>query len=272
MSDRITLTLRQPLTESMEVDSLAPDQLATLSAREIAALPVWAGDQQMQLGDLFSIDGDRSERVLLRGDLSRLHGVGMRMRGGMLTIEGAVGHRVAAGLTAGDVTIVGDAGDDAGVAMSGGVLRIHGNAGARLAAASPGASKGMTGGEVIVDGSVGPYAAARARRGLVVIGGDAGEHAANRMIAGTVVVFGAAAAHAGIGSKRGSIVGRGAIVVPPTYAYACTFDAPHVRFLLQYLRRRRGVAVEERWLTGRYRRFCGDIGDPGKGEIVVFAG
>jgi formylmethanofuran dehydrogenase subunit C len=130
----------------------------------------------------------------------------------------------------------------------------------------------MTGGEVIVDGSAGAYAGTRARRGLIVIGGDAGEHAAHRMIAGTLTAFGAVGAHAGIGSKRGSIVALGAIEVPATYDYACTFDAPHVRLLLQYLRGRHGVRVEGRMLTGQYRRFCGDVGDPGKGEIVVFAG
>ena len=272
MSDRITLTLRQPLTESMEVDGLAPDQLAMLGTNEIAALPMWAGAERAQIGDLFAIDGERSDRVVIQGDLSRLHGVGMRMRGGMLTIEGPVGRRVVAGMSDGIVTIVGDAGDDAGVAMGGGLLRIHGNAGDRLAAASPGAAKGMTGGEVIVDGSVGAHAAERARRGLVVIGRDAGEGAGHRMIAGTLVVFGSVGAHPGIGNKRGSIVALGSIDVPATYDYACTFDPPHVRLLLQYLRRRHGVPIDDRLMTGPYRRFCGDVGDPGKGEILVFAG
>lgn len=269
MSDQITLTLRHALSESMEADGLAPDRLATLSAKAIAALPIWAGARQARLGDLFTIEGELSDRVVVRGDLSRLHGVGMRMRGGTLTIEGHVGHRLAAGMSGGTVTIVGDAGDDAAVAMGGGLVRIHGNAGDRLAAAAPGASKGMTGGEVIVDGSAGAHAAARARRGLVVIGRDAGDHAAHRMIAGTLAVFGRTGAHAGVGNKRGSIVSLGAIEVPATYEYACTFDPPHVRLLLQYLRRRHGLPIDDRMLTALYRRYCGDIGDPGKGEIVV---
>jgi hypothetical protein len=41
-----------------------------------------------------------------------------------------------------------------------------------------------------------------------------------------------------------------------------------VRLLLTYLRRQYGVAVDDRALDGHYRRYCGDAGDPGKGEIL----
>jgi formylmethanofuran dehydrogenase subunit C len=127
----------------------------------------------------------------------------------------------------------------------------------------------MRGGEVIVSGSAGSHVAERARRGLVVVCGDAGAHAAHRMIAGTLVVFGRTGAAAAWGNKRGSLVALGGIDVPDTYQFACTFEPPHLRLLLQHLRRRHALPVEERWLNGRYRRFCGDAGDPGKGEILI---
>jgi formylmethanofuran dehydrogenase subunit C len=126
----------------------------------------------------------------------------------------------------------------------------------------------MTGGEIIVHGSVRDDAAALARRGLVVVGGDVGNFAARAMIAGTLVVFGRTAAAAGRGSKRGSIVAVGGIDVPATYRYACTFQPPHVRLMMTYLRRRYQLAIDERVLDGRYRRYCGDAGHPGKGEIL----
>ena len=118
-------------------------------------------------------------------------------------------------------------------------------------------------------GSAGDEVAARARRGLVVVGGDAGEHAARAMIAGTLVVVGRTGAHAGRGNKRGSLVAIGGIDVPPTYRYACTYQPPHLRLTFTYLHRRYGFPVDGRILDGRFRRYCGDAGEIGKGEILV---
>jgi formylmethanofuran dehydrogenase subunit C len=126
----------------------------------------------------------------------------------------------------------------------------------------------MTGGEIVVAGSAGAEAAARARRGLVVVVGDVGQRAARAMIAGTLVVLGRTAEHPGRQSKRGSIVAIGEIPVPPTYQYACTYRPAFVRFMMIYLRRRYGLAIDERIVGGRYRCFRGDAGDPGKGEIL----
>jgi hypothetical protein len=38
--------------------------------------------------------------------------------------------------------------------------------------------------------------------------------------------------------------------------------------MLTYLRRRYGLRVDERMVSGRYRRYCGDAGNPGRGEIL----
>ncbi len=268
MSDAITLTLRSAPESALDTDGLAADRLAALSARDIAALPVWTGSREAQVGDFFDVRGDRSPRVRIEGALGRVHGLGAGMAGGELVIDGDAGTRVAAALRGGRVEVLGNVGDDAGTAMSGGVLRVRGSAGDRLGAASPGASKGMTGGEIVVDGSVGVEAAVRARRGLVVVGGDAGRDAARAVIAGTLVVFGRTGADPGRGSKRGTIVAFGGIEPPATYWYACTFEPPHVRLTLMYLRRRYGLSVDEDILNGRYRRYCGDAGTPGRGEIL----
>jgi hypothetical protein len=63
----------------------------------------------------------------------------------------------------------------------------------------------------------------------------------------------------------------GGIDVPATYAYACTYRPAFVRMLMIHLRRHHGLEVDERWVSGRYRRYCGDAGDPGKGEILEWA-
>ena len=100
--------------------------------------------------------------------------------------------------------------------------------------------------------------------GCGTVGSAAGRH----MIAGSLVVFGRIADGAGMGNKRGTLVAIGGITVPPGYAYACTFRPPHLLLTLRYLQRRFGLLVDERMLRGRYRRYCGDIGQPGKGEIL----
>ena len=249
MSERVTLSLRASLDGILEVDGVTGDRFATLDEREIAALPVSTRSPAATIGDFFDVRGGRSADVRIEGDLSRVH-------------------RLAAGMTSGRVHVVGDVGDEAGLAMTGGVLRIDGSAGDRLGAAFPGASKGMSGGEIIVSGSAGAEAATRARRGLVVVGGDCGADAARAMVAGTLVVFGRTGARPGRGSKRGSIVALGGIDVPDTYWLACTYQPPYARLLLTYLRRHHGLTIDDAQLDGRYRRHCGDAGNPGRGEIL----
>jgi formylmethanofuran dehydrogenase subunit C len=127
----------------------------------------------------------------------------------------------------------------------------------------------MTGGEIIVSGSAGVRAGERMRRGLIVVGGDAGEHAAHAIIAGTLVVVGRTAAHPGRGNKRGSIVAVGGVDVPATYRYACTYQPTYLRLLFHDLRRRHQLPLDDTTIGGRYRRYCGDAGEPGKGEILA---
>lgn len=268
MSGVVTLTLRAPPAAPLDAGSVAPDRLATLTAREIAALPLWIGVRIVPLGQVFDVAGERSDSLRIVGDVTRVHEIGSGMAGGTLVIDGDAGRGVARGMCGGTVEVTGSVGDDAGVSMSGGALRIHGNAGARLGGALPGAAKGMTGGEIVVSGSAGAETAVRARRGLVVVAGDVGERAARAMIAGTLVVLGRTAARPARQSKRGSVVAVGEIPVPPTYQYACTYRPAFVRFMMTYLRRRYGLAIDERVVGGRYRCYRGDAGDPGKGEIL----
>ena len=272
MSDTVTLALRTPLDTALEVERVTADRFADLSERDIAALPVWVGARRAQLGEFFTVRGERSSRVRVEGSTARVHGLAAASAGGEMIIEGDTGHRVAAGMTGGLVEVRGNVEDEAGSAMSGGTLRVMGNARDRLGAAVAGASKGMTGGEIVVGGSAGAEAAARARRGLVVVAGDTGDQPARAMIAGTLVVLGRTGAQPGRGSKRGSIIAVGGIEVPITYWHACTYQPPHVRLTMTYLRRHYGLAIEDRVAGGAYRRYCGDAGDQGRGEILEWAG
>jgi formylmethanofuran dehydrogenase subunit C len=268
VSDAIVLRARDGRSSPAVVERLTADHLATLSEHDIAQLPAAHGRQRCRLGDLFDVRGGHSAQVRLEGALDLIEGLGDGMAGGELVLEGSAGARVGIGMSGGRIEVRGNVGDDAGVAMTGGTLHVRGSAGDRLGAMRPGASRGMSGGEIVVDGSAGSDAGARARRGLIVVGGGAGPAAARHMIAGSIVVFGRIDDGAGMGNKRGTLVAIGGITVPPGYAYACTFTPPHLLLTLRYLQRRFGIAMDERVLRGRFRRYCGDIGQPGKGEIL----
>ena len=268
MSEFVRLTLRSAIDRPIEIDGLTPDRTANLSNAEIAALPVRAGSRHAAVGDFFTVEGERADRLQIEGDLRNVDGLGAGSASGEVLVHGNAGRRVGAGMTGGWIDVRGDVGDDAGLGMHGGALRITGDAGDRLGAAAAGASKGMTGGEIVVNGSAGAEAGARVRRGLIAVGGDVGADAARAIIAGTLVVFGGSGANPGRGSKRGSIVALGDIDIPSTYAYACTYQPVYVRMLLTYLYRRYGLASSDGALDGPYARYCGDAGTPGKGEIL----
>ena len=267
MSDTITLTLRSPVERIVEAECLVPSALASLGERDIAHLPLWEGPNQMRVGDLFDVRGERSAVLRIAGDLSLVDAVGAGMTGGELTVDGTVGRYVATRMSGGVVRIRGDAGYGAGLEMSGGVLDIHGNAGDRLGAARLGASRGMTGGEIIVRGAAGNEVGARMRRGTIVCG-QAGARAAQAMIAGNVIILGALGEDPGPDNKRGSIVALGGARVPHGYRYACTYRPPHVALTLALLRRRYALPVTDAQITGRYRRYSGDLAELGKGEIL----
>ena len=272
MSDAVVLTLRSRLDGSLDMSGVTPDRCATLSQREIAALPVWVGSAAAVVGDLFDIRGESASRLEIEGDLHDVHGIGAGTAAGELIVRGNAGRQTGARMTGGLVHVHGSVAEDAGQAMAGGVLRVDGAAGDRLGGATPGAAKGMTGGEIVVSGSAGASAGALMRRGLVAVAGSVGPFAGRGMIAGTLLALGPIGDQPGLGSKRGSIVAGAGVTVPPTYRLACTYEPPHLRVLLTSLRRRFAFPADGGLLAGRYDRYCGDAGDVGKGEILVWTG
>ncbi len=249
MSGEIVLRVRDAPSVPISAECVRPDRFADLDRGAIAALPLWIAGERRSLGDVFDVTGERSASVVIEGDAARLDALGEAMTGGLLRVHGDVGRFV-------------------GRAMRGGRIHVRGNAGAGAGAASPGASKGMRGGEIVIDGSADRGAGARMRRGLIVVTGDVAADAAHGMIAGTLVVFGAVATGALASGKRGSLVAMRAFDVPPTFRYACTYRPGFVSLLLRSVRARYGVAVDERWITGLYRRYSGDFAELGKGEIL----
>ncbi len=249
MSDGILARLRTPLTERADLGEVLGAGWGSLSPAELARRPVRMGGRTATFGDLFELGGQAAGSIRLQGDLRQVD-------------------RLAAGLADGVVIVEGNVGEEVGLGMSGGSVVVRGNAGPRAGAAAQEARRGMSGGELIIHGNAGPEAGARMRRGLIAIGGRAVANAGAMMIAGTVVVLGAAGPGAGLWSKRGSVVALGNVFVPQTYRYACTYQPVWLRLTLSRLRVAYELPVKPRHLTGFYRRYCGDLADLGRGEIL----
>ena len=252
MSDGLSARLRRPLPARADLGGVLAGSWSGMAAADLARRPVLLeGGTSVPLGDLFEVKGEPAGRIRFEGDL-------------------AGADRLGAGLAEGEVSVQGSVGDETGIGMSGGAIDVHGDAGARTGGAESDARRGMTGGELLVRGSAGTEPGSRMRRGLLVIAGDVAGHAGPGMIAGTVIVFGNTGPAPGRWSKRGSIVALGPVEVPPTYRYACTYQPDHVRLTLLRLRRHYGLAVSERYISGFYRRYSGDLADLGKGEILAW--
>jgi formylmethanofuran dehydrogenase subunit C len=264
----IILTRRDASTGPIDASELRFERFTDLAADDIARLTVLVGRDRVALGDVFTVTGSHSSTVLIEGALSDVHGLGNDLSSGELVVAGNAGNSVGAAMSGGRIRILGNVGHDAGMAMRGGVLRVDGNAGDRLGAALPGARRGMSGGEILVSGSAGAEVGTRARRGLIAIGGNAGSDLARDIIAGTVVVGGSIGSRVGAGSKRGTVIAAGSVAVPSTYCFACTYEPPVVRLVMTYLVRHHEFDVPERIVTGRYHRYCGEAGAPGRGEIL----
>jgi formylmethanofuran dehydrogenase subunit C len=252
VSDGIVASLHVPLRGRADLGEVLLGSWTAHSAADLAGRPVVLdGERPVPLGDLFALRGAPAGLIRFEGDLRAVDRIGAGLSEGTVVVDSGVGH-------------------EAGVGMSGGVLDIHGDAGDRVGGAEPDARKGMTGGEILVRGSVGAEPGTRMRRGLLTVTGDIAARAGPAMIAGTVLVLGRSGRSPGIGSKRGSIVALGTIEIPATYRYACTYQPDHVRLTLLRLRARYGVKVKQRQVGGFYRRYSGDLGDLGRGEILAW--
>lgn len=253
MSDAVVLSLTHPPEHALLAPAIAGDRFVALGAKEIVALPVLHGGRAARLGDFWSVRGERSATLRLEGDLDRVEGI-------------------ATAMAAGEILITGNAGRDLGVALGGGRIEVRGSVGDNVGGARPGAARGMTGGEIVIRGGAGAGAGARMRRGLVVVLGDAGAGAGRGMIAGTALLGGRVGPGAGRFVKRGSVISLGPLARPATFRYACTYRPPHVALLLRYLRTRYGLEIADRYVTGRYERYTGDMAELGKGELLQWIG
>jgi len=254
----------------LEAETISPSLLLGKSPSEVEALPVFHGNNEMKLGDFFSVaPQSNNDTIEVEGDLSKVKLLGNAMSSGRLVIHGNVGAHLGAAMSGGEIIVEGNAADWAGREMSGGRIVIKGNAGHMLGSAVRGAAVGMLGGEIFVHGSAGNEIGHGMRRGLIAIGKDSGDFTGVNMRAGTIFVLGHLGQRPGAGLRRGTIVSMEGAELLPTFTYDCiyrpTFLTPYMLHL-----RKTGFDITDEVISGSYERWSGDSIELNRGEILLY--
>ena len=262
----LSLILKEPPTVPLEAECLSPDVVAALKNDAIRALPVMHGKRQHRLEDFFAVEGDGSEEIEIRGDLTKVKWIGRAMSRGRIRIAGNVGMHLGAYMKNGTIEVSGNTSDWVGGEMTGGMIHIRGNAGGQLGSAYRGSTSGMSGGTILVEGSAGIELGMRMKRGLIAVRGPVRDFAGLQMKGGTIVLMSGAELRAGAWMQRGTIISLKPLHVMPTFAYACTYTPSFLGIYSKHLNTL-GFAIPPR---GAYRRYIGDAAVPGKGELLVW--
>lgn len=264
----LTLRLKAPAGERLNLSGIVPGKLATLSSRDIAALPVGMGKEPVALGDAFDISGTPGGTITIDGAGAALDFVGVGLCSGMLRINGNVGAYAGRKMTGGKLEIAGNAGNYLGAGMTGGLIHVAGNAGDNVGAVLSGDRFGMAGGTIVVSGNIGARAGDKMRRGTIVVKGNTGAHTGTRMVGGTIWAEG------GLGPDPGFMMRRGTLIAPkverllPTFVDCGKHDLLIARILWRFLKKELGTLAPPA-LPLMVRKIGGDMSTIGKGEILL---
>jgi formylmethanofuran dehydrogenase subunit C len=276
----LTLTLRRDPPGRISLYGITPDQLTDRSVGEIEKLPLSWGRETPAFGEFFDVAGCPDGRFVFEGDMGRFSDLGGGMKAGEIELHGDAGDCLGRDMQGGRLLVHGAAGDLAACGMSGGELRIAGDAGDRLGGALPWLPGGMRGGRVTVGGKAGDRCADKMRRGEIFVAGDVGAFCAARMVAGSVVIAGHMGPHPGYGMRRGTLFAlSAAFQAPPAFAETVMAADTYLQLVwrewLAHLPTSTQFAdVARMGIRGdlKLRRWMGDLGSDGRGEVFAVAG
>lgn len=255
----VTFTLKEQPKLFLEAENINPDAVAGKTAAEIAAIHAYEGKEQVTLGKYFDISGETGAnaadtKIILKGDLTRIKYIGMKMSAGEIIIEGNADMYVGAWMTGGKITAKGNIGAFAGTAMKGGEIIVDGNAGNYLGAAYRGDWRGMQGGKIHVKGNAGSDVGTFMNGGEIIVDGDIDVHVGTHAEGGKIIVKGNAKSRVGGQMVKGEIYIFGNIdVMMPGFKYVEDLD------------------LEVEGTKSKFSLFHGDTGErhsKSKGQIV----
>jgi formylmethanofuran dehydrogenase subunit C len=189
----------------IEVQGIVPAAVQGLALDQVARLPIYHGNRQLELGQLFRVQGAADGEMVWVGNLSGVHWIGARMEQGNILVDGQAGRHLGSEMSGGQIRVTGHAGDWVGAELKGGTIDVHGDAGHLVGAAYRGSPRGMTGGTIRVRGGAGNEIGHSMRRGLIAVGGPTGDLIGINMLAGTIVAGGPTGIRHGAGMVRGTL-------------------------------------------------------------------
>jgi formylmethanofuran dehydrogenase subunit C len=266
----IALTLKEPVDlVPLEAEVICPDVVVKLRNDAIRALPVYLGKKQCRLDDFFTVEGEASDEIEVRGEAKKVRWIGRGMSRGRIRIVGNVGMHLGAYMKGGTIEVEGDASDWVGGEMGGGIIRISGRAGGQLGAAYRGSRGGMTNGTIIVAGTGGLEIGMRMKRGTIVMGGPVRDFAGLEMKGGTIILQNGAELRTGAWMNRGTIISLKPIPMLPSFLYASTYSPSFMGLYAKHLKSL-GIDLPHDPAKGAYRRYTGDTSVIGRGEILIW--
>jgi formylmethanofuran dehydrogenase subunit C len=222
----ITFTLQKEPELYLEVEEMTPDYCAGKSAAEIAAMPVYMGNQTLTLGEFFDVNGKggasaQDTKLIINGDLRKIKYIGLKMTAGEIVVNGSTDMYTGAWMKGGSITVNGSVDSFAGIGMEGGSLVINGNAKDYLGAAYRGDRRGMQGGSITVKGNVGSDTGLFMNGGTIDIGGDTDFHVGIHADGGKIIIRGNSKGRVGGQMVKGEIIVLGEIErMMPTFLHA----------------------------------------------------
>ncbi len=264
----LTLRLKAPATERINLAGITPAKLAALSPYDLARLDVGIEKGGLALGDAFEISGTAGDTLTIEGATSAIVFVGDELDGGTIRVVGNVGSFAGRKMSGGKLEIRGNAGDFLSSGSTGGMIFVSGNAGDNLGGVATGERFGMLGGTTVVEGSVGARAGDKMRRGVVVVKGKTGPGTGSRMIGGTIWAEGGFGAEPGLMMRRGTLIGPSVESLLPTFVDCGKHDLVIVRIISRYLKSTLG-ALAPKPMPLFVQKIGGDTATIGRGEILL---
>jgi len=216
--ETVTLTMKNSPGLYLEADNISPDKFAGKNVSQIAELHVYEGNTTSTLGKHFDIDGNAGAtaadtKIVVKGDVTKVKYIGMKMSAGEIVVEGSADQYVGAWMTGGKILVKGNVAAFAATGMKGGELVIEGNAGNYLGTAYRGDWRGMSGGKILVKGNAGSDVGMYMLGGEIVINGNIDVHVMTHAEGGKVIVKGNAKSKLGGQMVDGTIIVFGTIDV-----------------------------------------------------------
>ena len=103
--------------QRMDISALTPQRLAGLPLKEIMTLSLPCGKRRLSVADVFTVQGEDTANIIIKGAVSRFDRMGATMSEGSLMVEGDAGAYLGQGMTGGLITVKGAVGIFASYAL-----------------------------------------------------------------------------------------------------------------------------------------------------------